>query len=30
MADVPYASYFNCEEHITVIKEGEKKCRMTI
>lgn len=30
MGDVPYHSYFNCEEHITVIKEGETKCRYTV
>jgi hypothetical protein len=30
MADVPYSSYFNCEEHIMVTKEGDKKCRMTV
>ncbi len=30
MADVPYAAYFNCEEHIVISKEGDKKCRMVI
>ena len=30
MGDVPYHSYFNCEEHITVMKEGETKCRYTV
>ena len=30
MADVPYAAYFNCEEHIVISNEGDKKCRMVI
>ena len=30
MSDVPYAAYFNCEEQITISKEGDKKCRMTV
>lgn len=30
MADVPYAAYFNCEEHIMITKDGDKKCKMTI
>ncbi len=27
MADVPFSSYFTCEEHITIEKEGETKCK---
>ena len=27
MEDVPYCSYFNCEEHIKVTRQGENKCR---
>ena len=29
MADVPYASHFNVEEHIVVLKETETKCRFS-
>jgi hypothetical protein len=28
--DVPYNSYFNCEEHITVTREGDHKCRYVV
>ena len=30
MAEVPYAAYFNCEEHIVISKDGDKKCKMVI
>ena len=30
MADIPYSSYFNCEEHISVDKEGDNKCKFVI
>ena len=30
MADVPYCTYFNVEEHLKITSEGERKCKMII
>ena len=30
MGDVPYHSYFNCQEHITVSRESDSKCRYVV
>lgn len=27
MSDVPFSSYFTCEEHIKIEKEGDTKCK---
>lgn len=30
MADVPYASYFNCQEQITIKAHEDKKCKLKV
>lgn len=30
MGDVPYSSYFTCEEEINITKDGDKKCKMEV
>ena len=30
MGDVPYHSYFNCQQHINVSREGDSKCRYVV
>ena len=30
MQDVPYHSYFNCEEQIVVSRESDSKCRYVV
>ena len=30
MGDVPYHSYFHCEEHIVLTREADSKCRYVV
>jgi len=30
MADVPYASYFNCQERISIRAQDEKRCKLKV
>ena len=30
MGDIPYCTYFQCEEVFKVISDGEKKCKLII